>query len=311
MNWFKGINDNRLVFLYSKKFLPKIFIYNILLINIDAKFVFIVCFLKKIIPFCKFKIVVIDIILSKPVSGIEKITCKIKSFFLNEIDAFIFYIKDTSGYEKYFNIKKEKIIYIPYKINGFPDLLKINKSDKKYIFAGGYSKRDYSTFFKAMKRLKYRSLVLAPGVQFLKNHGTFLQEEEVPDNVSLVNDDKSPASWNNYIANSQLVVIPIKSETISPTGISTYLVAMALKKCVIITDSPATRNLIPENAALVVQPGDVDDLCDKIVTACENNSLREKIAKNGYDYAISLEGQDRLVSDITNFMINKFYYEKN
>ena len=40
---------------------------------------------------------------------------------------------------------------------------------------------------------------------------------------------------------ARVVVIATVPTTIRSAGISTYLVAMALKKCVIITDGPATR----------------------------------------------------------------------
>jgi glycosyltransferase involved in cell wall biosynthesis len=257
---------------------------------------------KRILPCSRIKIISIDLILSKPETMRDHLVSMIKKLILRKVDHFILYMKDSSGYQKYYGIAPGKIKYIPFKINTYNYVINKITENHEYLFAGGVSKRDYDTLFAAVRGLNYPVMVLIPPNVLSMEHGTKIVLKDIPENIRIIHDDGSPESWVDYMAKAKLVVLPIKKNTISPTGVSTYISAMALKKCVVISEGPATRNLIPEGAAVIVPPEDAGALRQAIMKACEDNEFRERTASNGYDYALSLKNHERLVNDIIDFI---------
>jgi len=74
---------------------------------------------------------------------------------------------------------------------------------------------------------------------------------------------------------------------------------MALGKCVIISDSPATRGILKDGEqAVVVPPADPALLRAAVVKASEDADHRARIAQAGREYALSLRDEDRLADDI-------------
>jgi glycosyltransferase involved in cell wall biosynthesis len=242
--------------------------------------------------------------LSKPIGVKEKLIALAKKALLKKISYFLLFMKNTSGYQRYYGISPEKSVYVPFKVNNYPDILQIQTADHGYVFTGGISKRDYDTFFKAVDGLDCEIKVLVPPNDIAKKHGTEIHYEQVPRNVKIIHDDGSTDSWMDHIAKSKFVVLPTQKETISPTGVSTYLVAMALKKCVIITKCPATEDILATDSAVIVEPEDHVALKEAIQRINANENDRKTIAENGYRYAVSLEGHQRLMDDIVNFIIH-------
>ncbi|MFQ5903490.1 MAG: glycosyltransferase, partial [Candidatus Binatia bacterium] len=68
-------------------------------------------------------------------------------------------------------------------------------------------------------------------------------------------------------------------------------------KCVIVTEGPATRGLLTDEA-IVVRPGDPIALAQAIQRAWEDDALRDRIARAGRRYAERHGGEARLLSDI-------------
>jgi glycosyltransferase involved in cell wall biosynthesis len=225
-----------------------------------------------------------------------------KRFMLKGVDHFLLYMKETEGYQRYYGILERKIHYLPFKINSYDYVMSRTCEDLGYLFTGGVSKRDYDTLLEAVRGLKYHVLVLMPPNSTSKVHGTKISSENLPPNVEVVHDDGSPESWVDYMSRAKLIILPIKKNTISPSGISTYLTAMALHKCVIVSEGPATRGVIPEGAAVIVPPADVKHLQQAIIKCCEDDGFREGVASKGYNYAISLKDHERLIGDILNFV---------
>lgn len=276
--------------------------YDLAIINIGANELLLLCLVKWLSPQCHLKIISVDLILSKPETFKEYVISKFKTLLLKKVDYFVLYMKDSDGYQKYYGINKDKIKYIPFKINSY-EYVKLKKpEDKDYILTGGVSKRDYKTLFEAVKGLPYKIIVLSPPNSISTVHGTKICLTDIPENISIVHDDGSAESWVDFIAEAKFIVLPIKENTISPTGISTYILAMALKKCVIVSEGPATREIIPCGAAIVVPPENANILREAIIMVHEDTSLREKTANEGYKYATTLKDHERLIDDIINFV---------
>jgi hypothetical protein len=74
---------------------------------------------------------------------------------------------------------------------------------------------------------------------------------------------------------------------------------MALKKCVIVTECPATRGIIEnEVEAIIVPAEDPTALRAAIKRAWEQNEYRRRIAQRGYEFAMKLGGDETLNTNI-------------
>lgn len=99
------------------------------------------------------------------------------------------------------------------------------------------------------------------------------------------------------MAAAQLVIMPIKPE-ICGAGIGVYIMAMALKKCVIISAGSGAEDVPTENQAIIVPARDPISLRHAIEKAYTNVEYRRVYERNGYRYAMSLQGEDRLMESV-------------
>jgi glycosyltransferase involved in cell wall biosynthesis len=100
------------------------------------------------------------------------------------------------------------------------------------------------------------------------------------------------------MSKARFVILPVLSDVLKPSGISTYLQAMALGKCVVMSDSPATDGLIDGGEAVLVRPGDPVALRNAISRVANDDQYRARVAAAGRAYAWSLGGEERLADDI-------------
>jgi glycosyltransferase involved in cell wall biosynthesis len=222
---------------------------------------------------------------------------------LREVDSFVLYFRDTIELQEVFSIPPDKIHYVAFKPNTLNEILGMRPKEEDFFLSAGRSNRDLSTLFEAFESLPYICKVLAPWSE-LELHGTKVEGRSYPTNVTLLSDDGSTESWNNWIARALAVIIPIEPGKLSPSGIGTYLVAMALGKCVIITEGPATREILNEATAVLVPPRDIASLRAAITRVAEDVPFRKAVAAKGREYALSLGGEARLRADLVRELSN-------
>jgi glycosyltransferase involved in cell wall biosynthesis len=204
------------------------------------------------------------------------------------------------GYRRFYGIDQKRACYIPFKVNGWekrktwPD----SSSDGEYVLCAGRTLRDTRTFVEAMRQSGRPGILLQQPAEVVLQHGTRPWDGDLPANVSLVKDQEGTfESFARYISGARIVVIPRFHYDIAATGISTYLLAMALKKCVIISDGPAASDVLSDEA-VIVPPGDVNALASAITTYWDNDDLRSAMAERGHRYALQLRGEERLLADV-------------
>ena len=73
---------------------------------------------------------------------------------------------------------------------------------------------------------------------------------------------------------------------------------MALGKPVVITEGVSTLGIITKNEAEIVPPGDPESLGNAIRKLWDNREYRKRLANNGKQLALSLEGAERMMKDI-------------
>ena len=174
----------------------------------------------------------------------------------------------------------------------------------------GRSLRDLNTFIKSMAQVKLPGIILSQSDTLMAFHGTVIGDEQLPPNLKEVAHDGEQHSFIQHIANAKIVVIPRFRWDIKSTGISTYLMAMAMKKCVIISHGPGTTELLQHDEAILVQPEDVNSLSDAISKAWNQTAYRKQIANNGHEYAFSLKDENRLLWDIVNVSYNLYIQKR-
>ena len=282
------------------------FKYDYILFNFAGPDLLILGLFKLLVPFNRCKLVSLDLLLTLPVSLRDRLLCIIKALIFKKVYRFLVYTKNTDGYQRYFRIKPDKFLYVPYKVNALELINKAKVIDGKYVFCGGKSRRDFKTLFNAVRDLPFKVKIVTVVNTDLAKHGSYLDDNNIPENVEIIRHDGSVGLFVEYMANARLVVLPIKKDCITQGGIAVYLMAMALRKCVIISSGPGADDILTENQAIIIPPGDPIALRDAIQKAFTDGTYRKSIAENGYLYASKLGGTDRLRVSVRSWLAHDF-----
>ena len=271
---------------------------DVVVINNEPRQVLVYCLLKLLLPWAAWQIVSVDMVVQRPTNWRQRIRTWIARSLLRQVDRFLVFFKDTVEW-------KASMESTVARSSTSPSRSTVTKvwsqavSDEGFILSCGQSKRDYATLCQAMEGLPYAAHILAQSPQVSHKHGTTFDFQSFPENVHWVTDDGSDASWIDWIARARCLVLPVLPDTLAASGISTYLVAMALGKCVVITDSPATAQLIDRGEAVIVPPADPAALRTALTEVMENAAYREKVAAAGHAYAIGLKDEKHMAADIS------------
>ena len=256
------------------------------------------CLMKSLWPFSSCKLVAVDFILSRPHGWKQSIIAWFKGRLLRMVDRFVLHFKDTSEYERIYGIPPSKCIFVPFKVNYWEKLSPEDRFSEveDYIFTAGRSYRDFPTFVEAMRRVDYPGLLLYEEAALLKRSATDVDLSNLPANLT-AEKNEGEQSWVDYIRRAKIVVVPLLPSTMYAPGLSLYLMAMAMKKCVIVTEGLATRGMLKDEA-VIVAPKDPEALAAAIVRVWNDDELRHRTAESGRRYAERCGGESRLLSDI-------------
>lgn len=253
--------------------------------------------LKVLAPFNSCRAIGVDYILQMPLTRMGRMHARVKGWLLKGVDCFVLHFKDNAVYQEAYGISKKRCRFVPFKVNYWEVIEgKEFSSDGEYVFTAGRSFRDIPTFLKAMELVGCPGLLLCEDSRTMNKAGTSFDQADVPQNVRLIKNE-GEQSWLNYIEKARVVVIPLRDVSGYAPGLSLYLMAMAMKKCVVITEGLATRGLISDEA-IVVPPKDSGAMARAITRLWEDPVFRDQVAAKGRAYALPLQGEARLLSDI-------------
>ncbi|HVQ16377.1 MAG TPA: glycosyltransferase [Vicinamibacterales bacterium] len=245
-----------------------------------------------------------DTNLHRPIGAAGVLKSVLKRVLFKFVDYFVVMHRHTAAYSRYYGIPARKFVYVPFKANNFEMLEGIESRDEGYILSCGASYRDFNCLLAAVRDLGYPVKIVLPKRSIAQFHNTHFAAESVPGHVQVIEHDMNKDTWNAYLSRATVVVIPIERHAIQPAGISVYLEAMALGKPVIISRGASTEGLIDETKAALYEPGDAAQLRLRIEDLLANPAQREQIAREGQRYALSLEGERRLVRDLERQVID-------
>lgn len=258
------------------------------------------CLVKWLCPFARCKMVAVDFILSRPQGWKERFIAQFKGLMIRQVDVFILHFKDASEYEKTYSIPASKCIFIPFKVNYWEVLPPEGQLSlgEEYVFTAGRSYRDYPTFIEAMRQVGYPGLFLYEDLALHKQAGSEVDLTNLPRNLNAAK-NVGEQSWVEYIRRAKIVVVPLLPSTMYAPGLSLYLMAMALNKCVIVTEGLATKGMLTDEA-VSVSPENPGAMAEAIKRVWENEEFRKRTAESGRRYAVRCGGEARLLADIVN-----------
>jgi glycosyltransferase involved in cell wall biosynthesis len=145
----------------------------------------------------------------------------------------------------------KNVRYQPY-CQGPLDLGSYDGTRREFVFAGGWTNRDYDALFRCAARLPHIEFVVAASAQ------SSLAETRPPNvNVRL---DCEPREFHRLLAESRLVVLPLRND-VGSSGQMVLLAAMQLGKAVIVSNIGAVRDYVDEGmTGLFYHPGDDEEL---------------------------------------------------
>ena len=284
------------------EFLKRCLRCDLLILNTDPQRLMLACALKWLMPFTRFRIASVDLIVRTPKSLRGRIKTSVQKLLFKRVDRFILYFSDLRGCERFYGVGADRAVFVPFKVNARESIrrrMAMAKSPKgEYVMCAGRTMRDVKTFVEAMRRAACPAILHQQPKDLMAAHGTTTWEGELPANVKLVIDDSNNHEvFLDYVENARLVVIPRYRHDIGPAGIATYLIAMAMNKCVIVSDGPGVGDVLTDEAA-IVPPEDVHELAKQIILLWADDTLRNEIADRGRKYADAVGGEDRLYRDI-------------
>jgi len=299
-------------FLNGMRLFSKARRYDIVLMNSSTRGVLGLCLMRWVWPFHRWKLVSLDIHLNEPIGWKQRVFSRLKRVLLRKVDLHILFFKDLSGYEKWFGISSTKAKFVPFKVNSW-EIISHDGTENvegEYVFCGGRSLRDLNTFKRAMAQISLPALLLyQQDPAFMEMHGTPVDLNGLPTNVRAECHDGSNDTWIEYIRRAKIVVIPTFANSIYAPGLSLYLLAMGLRRCVIVSEGPQTQGLL-DKEAIIVPPEDPDALARAVLRAWKDNVFRKEIADAGRKYAERCAGESRMLVDIAS-VCGEFFFKQN
>lgn len=273
------------------------FRYDYVLLNGSGSLIFKLALLKWLIPFHRTKLVVLDILLSTPVSARDRLKVRIVKVLLKKVHLLLLYYKNTEGLQKVYAIPASRFRYVPFKINR-PELVGTSvPTDGGYIFCGGKTRRDFATLFEAVKDTDLPVKVVTTDNRDIRQHGSFLDAAAAPANVEVIILDGNAEQFIAHLASARLVAMPIIPD-ICGAGIGVYIMAMALRKCVVISEIPGTSDTLPPGTAVVVPPENPMALREALSRAFHDDAYRRRFETAGQEYALQLGGEEQLLQSV-------------
>jgi len=272
---------------------------DLVLINCDVRLTLQLQALFLFAPWKRKPVVAADLVLRKPCGLADRLSALLKRLLFTRVDFFIHYFKDLRGYCRYYGIGEDRSCYVAFKPNiRFRHQVEPNP-DGEYVLCMGRSMRDYDTFLDAAAVLPYPAVIPRPDFDQLRTHQSRFSRpvDQLPSQVRVADDDGSVESMISLLTGARLVVLPVLSGSICASGLGTYLNAMLMSKCVIVSEGPGASDIL-EQQVLLVPPEDPSALAAVIRRAWEDDALRRATAERGYRYALALGGEQELYQRI-------------
>jgi glycosyltransferase involved in cell wall biosynthesis len=185
-----------------------------------------------------------------------------------------------------------RIVLVPY---GQGPVAGVTSTDVRlgdYVFAGGYTNRDYDRLLRCAKNLAAVQFIIAcSSLNTLR--------ESVPANVEILR-DLDPVRFHELLAQARLVVVPL-ADDVGASGQMVTLAAMQLGKPLIVADSDVVTQYVEDGVSGVVYKRTSDaSLCNAIANTFDDHERLQSFASAAlarYSQRFTKESYDRSLLD--------------
>lgn len=198
---------------------------------------------------------------------------------LSSVDRFVVHTRrERDVYSDLLRLPLERFQFVPLQYGGVlaEDL---EDQDDPFVFTTGSGFRDYPTFFEAIGRVGYRTVVCS-GARALE--GT-----EPPRNVEIRN-ELTRSEIHSMMRRARVNVLPMRTEGITAGGI-TIVETFRHGRGLVATDRPGLADyLIDAKNCVTVRPYDATDLAEAIEAVWTDDELRTRIDEGATEFAEQL-----------------------
>ena len=170
---------------------------------------------------------------------------------------------------------KAKVIHFPFCQHEVSASENCGKGEE-YIFAGGYTNRDYDCLLKAAQKVDHDFLIISSRLNQMN------QANKKPSNVRILS-DTTHKDFHGYLKNSKIVIIALKAEAGS-SGQMVALAAMFFKKPIIYANVDSVSQYFEDGTSgFSYEKGNSKDLADKIEYLLSASCLQEKLGEKAFN----------------------------
>lgn len=209
---------------------------------------------------------------------------------LRDVDLFV--VHNTSEipvYAEWLDLPEERFRFVPLQKQAIADPAESTAS-APLIFATGSGERDYATFFAAVEGQPWK-VVCAPGKHAVAGL-------KVPSNVEITFDISLP-EIRRLGQTAAVNVIPMRNSA-AAAGTVTIVEALRLGAASVVTDRKGVGDYLTDGeTALLVEPGNVEQLRDSIARLYDDTTFRSRISSNVYEYGERVLSEEQAGRNVT------------
>jgi len=158
---------------------------------------------------------------------------------------------------------------------------------EEYIFAGGYTNRDYNCLLEAARQVNFKFIIAC----FPQN-----EMSKAPANVSIVTNLKRDV-FNGYLKNAKILIVPLK-EDVGSSGQAVAVTGMSLEKPIIYSDADCLADYFTPMVGIAYKLGDAADLAKKINGLIEDSDKCNVLGKGAYAHYDASFRRERYYRDL-------------
>lgn len=201
---------------------------------------------------------------------------RIASLGLSRIDKFVVHSKiEIETYASLLEISEDRFHYVPLQYGATIETEAPNR-EGPYIFATGSGHRDYATFFAAVEKLGYPTVVVA-GPRVLKGLTP-------PPNVEII-DSMSKQQILRHVRHARVNALPLKT-TGTTAGLVTIVECLRHGSGMVSTSRSGIDDYLTDGYnALLALPGNAESLATRIEAYWTDEKLRQRLNANAVSFA--------------------------
>lgn len=195
---------------------------------------------------------------------------KLSKLALSRVSKFIVHsTAEVESYSAWLGLPPEKFVFVPLQRGQFK-IEEEEESEDPFILSVGSAKRDYTTLFKAVEPLGYKTIVIASELA--------IQNLKVPKNVSVLHNIPHE-ECRRYVQRARINIVPIDNDQ-TASGQVTVIEAMKFGRPVIASKCIGTIDYVSSGEdGILVEPKSVEELTAQIERLWSDSNLRRQLGQ--------------------------------